>query len=107
MVCAHIFSAALFFSLSLVLLAEDDFLSAILRETQAERVHFKLAPAYVIYMCCRYRVSPHYRTGIRPEERNRRLAEFLTKVIGRMHVTIQVRQNPDLRFLSRSTTFAF
>lgn len=71
-------------------LAEDDFLSAVLRDIQADRIQFKLAPAYVIYMCCRYRVSPHYRTGIRPEERNQRLAEFLTKVIGRMHVTIQV-----------------
>lgn len=72
---------------------EQEFIATVVRDVQTDRVNFKLAPAYVVYMCCRYRVSPHYRVGATVDERGRRLADFLTKFANVLHVTIQVNDN--------------
>ncbi|KAJ7394252.1 adherens junction organization [Desmophyllum pertusum] len=36
---------------------EDAFFAAVISEVNGDRVHFKLAPTYTLYMCCRYRTS--------------------------------------------------
>uniref|UniRef100_A0A914W9W0 Ras-associating domain-containing protein n=1 Tax=Plectus sambesii TaxID=2011161 RepID=A0A914W9W0_9BILA len=68
---------------------EDEFLYAVIRDVDPERQQFKLSPVYVLYMACRYRLSPHYRTSLLAEERAAMLANFLAKTTNMLHVTIQ------------------
>lgn len=73
--------------------SEDAFLATIIRDLDPSRLPFQLAPVYVLYMTVRYRLSPHYRTGIHPGERNHRINTFLSRVTDMLHVTIQVSSN--------------
>ena len=69
--------------------AEEGLLSAAVRDVVAGQTAFKLAPVYTLYMACRYRVSPHYRTSLAAAERAERLAAFLSKTSSLLHVVIQ------------------
>lgn len=72
-----------------IFVAEEQFLTNVVRDVDPN-IQFKLSPVYIIYMTGRYRISPHYRTGLNPNERAVQLAEFLQRVCDMLHVTIQV-----------------
>lgn len=67
---------------------ENRFLNAAIRDVNPAQLQFKLAPVYVIYMVCRYRLAAS--NDRMSAETAAKLADFLSKTIGMLHVTIQV-----------------
>uniref|UniRef100_A0A669CV09 Afadin n=1 Tax=Oreochromis niloticus TaxID=8128 RepID=A0A669CV09_ORENI len=72
------------------LLSEDTFLSAIINYTNSSTVHFKLSPTYVLYMACRYVLSPTYRLDMSPSERTHKVIAIVNKMVSMMEGVIQV-----------------
>lgn len=70
--------------------AEDTFLSAIINYTNSSTVHFKLSPTYVLYMACRYVLSPAYRPDMSPSERTHKVIAIVNKMVNMMEGVIQV-----------------
>ncbi len=70
--------------------AEDTFLSAIINYTNSSTVHFKLSPTYVLYMACRYVLSPTYRPDMSPSERTHKVIAIVNKMVSMMEGVIQV-----------------
>lgn len=70
--------------------AEDTFLSAIINYTNSSTVHFKLSPTYVLYMACRYVLSPSYRPDMSPSERTHKVIAIVNKMVSMMEGVIQV-----------------
>lgn len=70
--------------------AEDTFLSAIINYTNSSTVHFKLSPTYVLYMACRYILSPSYRPDMSPSERTHKVIAIVNKMVSMMEGVIQV-----------------
>lgn len=71
---------------------ENAFLGKIISQLDPERVLFKLAPTYTLYMAIRYRASTHFKK-ISPEERAQRLTVFVDKAANILQWTIQEKQN--------------
>lgn len=71
---------------------ENAFLAKIISQLDPERVLFKLAPTYTLYMAIRYRASTHFKK-ITPEERAQRLTVFVDKAANILQWTIQEKQN--------------
>jgi len=69
---------------------EDAFFAAVSSEVNGERVHFKLAPTYTLYMCCRYRTSPAYRKELSKLQRGERLAITVQKIANMVRSTVEV-----------------
>uniref|UniRef100_A0A665V4M7 Afadin n=1 Tax=Echeneis naucrates TaxID=173247 RepID=A0A665V4M7_ECHNA len=69
---------------------EDTFLSAIINYTNSSTVHFKLSPTYVLYMACRYVLSPTYRPDMSPSERTHKVIAIVNKMVSMMEGVIQV-----------------
>uniref|UniRef100_A0AAQ6AEJ0 Afadin, adherens junction formation factor a n=1 Tax=Amphiprion ocellaris TaxID=80972 RepID=A0AAQ6AEJ0_AMPOC len=69
---------------------EDTFLSAIINYTNSSTVHFKLSPTYVLYMACRYVLSPSYRPDMSPSERTHKVIAIVNKMVSMMEGVIQV-----------------
>ena len=67
---------------------ENVFLNMIITRLDPEKVKFKLAPTYTLYMATRYRASTHFKK-ISPEERAHRLTTFTIKVAAMIHQVIQ------------------
>ena len=64
-----------------MLSAERDFIETVItRGVPAQHNDFHLSPAYAIYMMCRYRISPHYRTSLYRHERAEQLVNLLTQI---------------------------
>uniref|UniRef100_A0AAX7VJ78 Afadin n=1 Tax=Astatotilapia calliptera TaxID=8154 RepID=A0AAX7VJ78_ASTCA len=73
--------------------AEDTFLSAIINYTNSSTVHFKLSPTYVLYMACRYVLSPTYRPDMSPSERTHKVIAIVNKMVSMMEGVIQKQKN--------------
>ncbi|XP_054910283.1 afadin isoform X11 [Poeciliopsis prolifica] len=69
--------------------SEDTFLSAIINYTNSSTVHFKLSPTYVLYMACRYVLSPTYRPDMSPSERTHKVIAIINKMVSMMEGVIQ------------------
>ena len=69
---------------------EDAFFAAVISEVNGDRVHFKLAPTYTLYMCCRYRTSPAYREELSKLQRGERLAITVQKIANMVRSTVEV-----------------
>ncbi|XP_028252445.1 afadin isoform X6 [Parambassis ranga] len=69
--------------------SEDTFLSAIINYTNSSTVHFKLSPTYVLYMACRYVLSPSYRPDMSPSERTHKVIAIVNKMVSMMEGVIQ------------------
>ncbi|XP_057678192.1 afadin isoform X4 [Corythoichthys intestinalis] len=72
--------------------SEDTFLSAIINYTNSSTVHFKLSPTYVLYMACRYVLSPAYRPDMSPSERTHKVIAIVNKMVSMMEGVIQSMQ---------------
>lgn len=68
---------------------EDAFFAAVISEVNGDRVHFKLAPTYTLYMCCRYRTSPAYREELTRQQRNERLSYTVQKIANMVRSTVE------------------
>lgn len=53
-------------------------------------MHFKLSPTYVLYMACRYVLSPAYRPDMSPSERTHKVIAIVNKMVSMMEGVIQV-----------------
>ncbi|XP_053737077.1 afadin isoform X20 [Synchiropus splendidus] len=73
--------------------SEDTFLSAIINYTNSSTVHFKLSPTYVLYMACRYVLSPVYRPDMSPSERTHKVIAIVNKMVSMMEGVIQKQKN--------------
>ncbi|KAM4529830.1 afadin isoform 15-T15 [Fundulus diaphanus] len=73
--------------------SEDTFLSAIINYTNSSTVHFKLSPTYVLYMACRYVLSPTYRPDMSPSERTHKVISIVNKMVSMMEGVIQKQKN--------------
>ncbi|XP_027140438.1 afadin isoform X16 [Larimichthys crocea] len=73
--------------------SEDTFLSAIINYTNSSTVHFKLSPTYVLYMACRYILSPSYRPDMSPSERTHKVIAIVNKMVSMMEGVIQKQKN--------------
>ncbi|XP_034554938.1 afadin isoform X15 [Notolabrus celidotus] len=73
--------------------SEDTFLSAIINYTNSSTVHFKLSPTYVLYMACRYIMSPTYRPDMSPSERTHKVIAIVNKMVSMMEGVIQKQKN--------------
>ncbi|XP_061602702.1 afadin isoform X10 [Cololabis saira] len=69
--------------------SEDTFLSAIINYTNSSTVHFKLSPTYVLYMACRFVLSPTYRPDMSPSERTHKVIAIVNKMVSMMEGVIQ------------------
>ncbi|XP_069370539.1 afadin isoform X9 [Paralichthys olivaceus] len=69
--------------------SEDTFLSAIINYTNSSTVHFKLSPTYVLYMACRFVLSPSYRPDMSPSERTHKVIAIVNKMVSMMEGVIQ------------------
>ncbi|XP_068199333.1 afadin isoform X7 [Antennarius striatus] len=69
--------------------SEDTFLSAIINYNNSSTVHFKLTPTYVLYMACRYILSPSYRPDMSPSERTHKVIAIVNKMVSMMEGVIQ------------------
>ncbi|KRY35228.1 Afadin [Trichinella spiralis] len=68
---------------------EDDLLKAIIGELIPSNVSFKLTPAYMLYMCCRYRIVRHLDVGRSWNACSSSLNCFLTKTSRMISETVQ------------------
>ncbi|XP_058469794.1 afadin isoform X29 [Solea solea] len=73
--------------------SEDTFLSAIINYTNSSTVHFKLSPTYVLYMACRYVLSPTYRPDMSASERTHKVIAIVNKMVSMMEGVIQKQKN--------------
>ncbi|KAG7219097.1 hypothetical protein INR49_019304 [Caranx melampygus] len=90
-----------------VLLApEDTFLSAIINYTNSSTVHFKLSPTYVLYMACRYVLSPSYRPDMSPSERTHKVIAIVNKMVSMMEGVIQEIPEGDQPFIVAAASFS-
>ena len=69
---------------------EDAFFAAVISEVNGAAVHFKLAPTYTLYMCCRYRISPWYKRELPPQQRSERLGVTVLKIANMVQSTVMV-----------------
>ena len=69
---------------------EDAFFAAVISEVNGDRVQFKLAPTYTLYMCCRYRTSPAYREDLTRYQRSERLSYTVQKIANMVRSTVEV-----------------
>lgn len=70
---------------------EDTLLDAVVRQCNGAAAPFKLAPAYVLYLCAKYRLSPVYQLVVTAERGTARsVVKLLSKAVGLMSQTVQV-----------------
>ncbi|KAI4786592.1 hypothetical protein KUCAC02_037019, partial [Chaenocephalus aceratus] len=53
----------------------------------------KLSPTYVLYMACRYVLSPSYRNDMSPSERTHKVIAIVNKMVSMMEGVIQKQKN--------------
>ncbi|XP_028296454.1 afadin isoform X12 [Gouania willdenowi] len=73
--------------------SEDTFLSAIINYTNSSTVHFKLSPTYVLYMACRFVLSPAHRPDMSPSEKTHKVIAIVNKMVSMMEGVIQKQKN--------------
>lgn len=87
--------------------SEDTFLSAIINYTNSSTVHFKLSPTYVLYMACRYVLSPSYRPDMSPSERTHKVIAIVNKMVSMMEGVIQEIREGDQKQKNIAGALAF
>nr|XP_043905363.1 afadin isoform X12 [Solea senegalensis] len=87
--------------------SEDTFLSAIINYTNSSTVHFKLSPTYVLYMACRYVLSPTYRPDMSPSERTHKVIAIVNKMVSMMEGVIQEIRDGDQKQKNIAGALAF
>ncbi|XP_036810417.1 afadin isoform X1 [Oncorhynchus mykiss] len=79
--------------------SEDPFLSAVINYTNSSTVHFKLSPAYVLYMAGRFVLHRHYShsqetsQSHRPSEHAHRVTATVNKMVAMTEVVIQKQKS--------------
>ncbi|CAB1331291.1 unnamed protein product, partial [Coregonus sp. 'balchen'] len=79
--------------------SEDAFLSAVINYTNSSTVHFKLSPAYVLYMAGRFVLHRHYShsqetsQSHRPSEHAHRVTATVNKMVAMTEVVIQKQKS--------------
>ncbi|KAH3729846.1 hypothetical protein DPMN_055824 [Dreissena polymorpha] len=74
---------------------ENDFLSAVILETNPSQTQFKLSPTYTLYLAIRFRLSSVYRPDLSPSDRAHKLTTVANKIAQMIHQAIQDnRDNP-------------
>ncbi|XP_031684095.1 afadin-like [Oncorhynchus kisutch] len=79
--------------------SEDPFLSAVINYTNSSTVHFKLSPAYVLYMAGRFVLHRHYShsqetsQSHRPSEHTHRVTATVNKMVAMTEVVIQKQKS--------------
>ncbi|XP_061125840.1 afadin isoform X8 [Syngnathus typhle] len=87
--------------------SEDTFLSAIINYTNSSTVHFKLSPTYVLYMACRFVLSPAYRPDMSPSERTHKVIAIVNKMVSMMEGVIQESPEGDQKQKNIAGALAF
>jgi hypothetical protein len=66
-------------------------LNAVVRRCNGAAAPFKLAPAYVLYLCAKYRLSPQYHSvGNAEQGAGRLIVKMVSKAVTLMAQTVQV-----------------
>ncbi|XP_037099935.1 afadin isoform X8 [Syngnathus acus] len=87
--------------------SEDTFLSAIINYTNSSTVHFKLSPTYVLYMACRFVLSPAHRPDMSPSERTHKVIAIVNKMVSMMEGVIQESPEGDQKQKNIAGALAF
>lgn len=70
---------------------QEQFLARVITHLDVNIPTFKLAPAYTLYLCARYRASTHYRPELTPTERAHKLTLLLQHAAMLIRHTVQDR----------------
>lgn len=70
---------------------QEQFLARVITHLDVSTPTFRLAPAYTLYLCARYRASTHYRPELTPTERAQKLTLLLQHAAMLIRHTIQDR----------------
>lgn len=70
---------------------QEQFLARVITHLDVTTPTFRLAPAYTLYLCARYRASTHYRPELTPMERAHKLTLLLQHAAMLIRHTIQDR----------------
>lgn len=70
---------------------QEQFLARVITHLDVTTPTFRLAPAYTLYLCARYRASTHYRPELTPTERAHKLTLLLQHAAMLIRHTIQDR----------------
>lgn len=70
---------------------QEQFLARVITHLDVTTPTFRLAPAYTLYLCARYRASTHYRPELTPTERAHKLTVLLQHAAALVRHTVQDR----------------
>ncbi|KAK5646541.1 hypothetical protein RI129_005005 [Pyrocoelia pectoralis] len=70
---------------------QEQFLARVITHLDVSTPTFRLAPAYTLYLCARYRASTHYRPELTPTERAHKLTLLLQHAAMLVRHTVQDR----------------
>ncbi|XP_056630189.1 afadin isoform X2 [Diorhabda sublineata] len=70
---------------------QEQFLARVITHLDVTTPTFRLAPAYTLYLCARYRASTHYRPELTPTERAHKLTLLLQHAAMLIRHTVQDR----------------
>lgn len=70
---------------------QEQFLARVITHLDVTTPAFRLAPAYTLYLCARYRASTHYRPELTPPERAHKLTLLLQHAAMLIRHTVQDR----------------
>ncbi|XP_050309768.1 afadin isoform X3 [Anthonomus grandis grandis] len=70
---------------------QEQFLARVITHLDVTTPTFRLAPAYTLYLCARYRASTHYRPELTPTERAHKLTLLLQHAAVLIRHTVQDR----------------
>ncbi|XP_060518746.1 uncharacterized protein LOC132697342 isoform X2 [Cylas formicarius] len=70
---------------------QEQFLARVITHLDVTAPTFRLAPAYTLYLCARYRASTHYRPELTPTERAHKLTLLLQHAAMLIRHTVQDR----------------
>ncbi|CAG9858483.1 unnamed protein product [Phyllotreta striolata] len=70
---------------------QEQFLARVITHLDVTTPTFRLAPAYTLYLCARYRASTHYRPELTPTERAQKLTVLLQHAAKLIRLTVQDR----------------
>ncbi|XP_008193036.2 afadin isoform X6 [Tribolium castaneum] len=75
---------------------QEQFLARVITHLDVTTPTFRLAPAYTLYLCARYRASTHYRPELTPTERAHKLTVLLQHAAMLIRHTVQDRSTESI-----------
>ncbi|KAJ8948414.1 hypothetical protein NQ314_008408 [Rhamnusium bicolor] len=75
---------------------QEQFLARVITHLDVTTPTFRLAPAYTLYLCARYRASTHYRPELTPTERAHKLTLLLQHAAMLIRHTVQDRSTESI-----------